>query len=386
MEKQTLNVEALMAVEQELQRAATDPKLRKRWERLEERRITPETEIAPMEFLFELFCKPCFPRGELVAMTGKAKSGKTFFSSILMALCFRKEILGMKRLQAAPLHVMWVDTEQSEESTQDILVNRVLRLVRGHTESTESAERAIPAGMMDVFNLRGVFWQERLSLVEAAIGKFQPDLVILDGIRDLIDDINDGVKSQNVLERLMHIASSRHCCIVCILHQNKAVDDRSMRGWMGTELSNKTFETYECSKQDGVFSVKQADTRKYEIADKLQFTIGEEGLPRPLTRREIEEGASTNAPSAESVVRPPFNEKYVLERKEKFVIFKLKELFTDALEGKVEMDDLSLRNGVMELARITSPNLYYSVLRKAVKEGVITQRLDDYNRTSYMLA
>ena len=31
-----------------------------------------------MEFLFRLFGKPCFPRGELVAITGKAKSGKTF--------------------------------------------------------------------------------------------------------------------------------------------------------------------------------------------------------------------------------------------------------------------------------------------------------------------
>ena len=45
---------------------------------LEQLRITPEKELEPMEFLFRLFGKPCFPRRELVAITGKAKSGKTF--------------------------------------------------------------------------------------------------------------------------------------------------------------------------------------------------------------------------------------------------------------------------------------------------------------------
>ena len=52
---------------------------------LEQLRITPEKELKPMEFLFRLFGKPCFPRGELVAITGKAKSGKTFVTSMLMA-------------------------------------------------------------------------------------------------------------------------------------------------------------------------------------------------------------------------------------------------------------------------------------------------------------
>ena len=47
------------------------------FEILDARRILPSTEIAPHEFLFEWNGKPCFARGELVALTGKAKSGKT---------------------------------------------------------------------------------------------------------------------------------------------------------------------------------------------------------------------------------------------------------------------------------------------------------------------
>ncbi len=48
-------------------------------------RITPSTNLPPMEPLFEMFGVPCFYRGELVADCGKAKSGKTTFLSILMA-------------------------------------------------------------------------------------------------------------------------------------------------------------------------------------------------------------------------------------------------------------------------------------------------------------
>ena len=51
---------------------------------LEKMRITPEKQLEPMEFLFRLFGRPCFPRRELVAITGKAKSGKTYVTSMLM--------------------------------------------------------------------------------------------------------------------------------------------------------------------------------------------------------------------------------------------------------------------------------------------------------------
>ena len=45
---------------------------------LEKNRITSTKELPPIEFLFSLFDEPCFPRKELVAFTGRAKSGKTF--------------------------------------------------------------------------------------------------------------------------------------------------------------------------------------------------------------------------------------------------------------------------------------------------------------------
>ena len=67
----------------ELAKAGTDPVL---LDKLRTDRITADKQLPPMEFLLSLFDVPCCPRGELVAFTGKAKSGKTFVMSMLMAV------------------------------------------------------------------------------------------------------------------------------------------------------------------------------------------------------------------------------------------------------------------------------------------------------------
>ena len=184
------NEDALLLIAQELELAGEDPEVLERRRRLQARRIDEHTSIPERKFLFQLFGTPCFPKGELVALTGKEKSGKTFVSSILMTLCVKKEVLDMVRLGEEYLRVLWFDTEQSEESTQEILTNRIMPM----TEVDD-----FPSEQFFVFNVRAESWQERLPLLEQAITDCKPDLVILDGIRDLVDDINDGKLAQAVL-------------------------------------------------------------------------------------------------------------------------------------------------------------------------------------------
>ena len=273
-----MNQRNLQLLQADAALAGTDDALRQRLSRLAQRRITPEKELPPMDFLFNLFDVPCFPRGELVGLTGRAKSGKTFVTSMLMAEAVAPQssseygsirIPQLHRRRQSPLRVLWLDTEQSEESTQDILRHRLLPM---------AGEGA--TAFLDVFNVRGECWQERLPLLEAAVTELLPDLVILDGIRDLVNDINDGVLAQEVIERLMRLAQEHQCCIVSVLHRNKSAEDRSLRGWIGTELTNKAFEVYGCEKADGrVFALEQLHTRKHDIFDTLRFTVGDGGLP-----------------------------------------------------------------------------------------------------------
>ena len=241
------------------------------FETIDARRITPFTQVQPHQFLFSWNDIPCFARGELVALTGKAKSGKTYVCSILMALAVKRQLMGLQRLQDEPMKVVWIDTEQSADSTQEILCIRIASLIG----------QSIPDNQYFVYNLRPDNWQDRLTLVLTCIGMHHPDLVIFDGIRDVVGDINNYQEAQTVLEKLLGTASYLNTCIVCVLHQNKSLEDKTLRGALGTELQNKSFETYECQKDPDtrIFTMRQIATRKYDITHKLEFTVNQEGLP-----------------------------------------------------------------------------------------------------------
>ena len=77
-----------------------------RW--LEQLRITRDKELPPMHFLFRIFGKPCFPRGELVAVTGKAKSGKTLFNSLLMAIRHLPQTILMMVVSVLPVAILFI--------------------------------------------------------------------------------------------------------------------------------------------------------------------------------------------------------------------------------------------------------------------------------------
>ena len=262
-----MNENVMSQLDAELEHAGEETALSPKMLLLEQLRITPEKQLKPMEFLFHLYGKPCFPRRELVAITGKAKSGKTFVTSMLMACCQIRDVLAFQRYGDEPLRVLWYDTEQSDESTQDILKNRVM---------TDDNLQGI-----DVFNVRSVSWKDRRQLLLEAVSHYGPDLVIVDGIRDLVNDINDGMLAQEVMEELMHLATQTECCIVCVLHQNKSGEDHNLRGWIGTELMNKAFEVYSCEKllPQRIFSLEQTLTRKYDIERTMYFEVGDDGLP-----------------------------------------------------------------------------------------------------------
>lgn len=241
------------------------------YEEIEARRIKPDSQVPKHEFLYRWGDKPCFARGELVALTGKAKSGKTYVCSLLMALAVKPQIMGIQRIQEVPLRVLWIDTEQSADSTYEILAMRIASLI----------EQPISDEQYFVYNLRSDNWQDRFSLVLTCISKHQPDLVILDGIRDVVGDINNYQEAQTVLGKMLCIASWSNACIVCVLHQNKSLEDKTLRGALGTELQNKSYETYECQKDPDtrLFTLRQTATRKFDITQKLEFTVNQEGLP-----------------------------------------------------------------------------------------------------------
>lgn len=386
----------LSLISEALSHAGEDQQLMERLAHLEQRRITPDKELPPMEFLFRLFGKPCFPRGELVGLTGKPKSGKTFISSILMTLCFREEVLTILRESPEPLRVLWYDTEQSDESTQDILKNRILPMIRppqsplkGDDLNAEdlfspSLNREGWGGSFNIFNVRQDMWRERLPLLEAAIRRFKPDLVIVDGIRDLINDINDGVLAQDTVERLMHLASEQHCCIACILHQNKSAEDKNLRGWIGTELTHKAFEVYECEKNDDrIFSFCQKLTRKYDILDTLKYIVDEQGIPQLASIEKVLESEQRQRQQSNSS-RPDLNRSYIINWDGNKPVFDLPTVFADAMpeQGKLYIAK-DMQQEVMKLTNITSPYFYNTLREQALKDGIVIKTNNEHGYVAY---
>ena len=165
-----------------------------------------------------------------------------------------------------------------------------------------------------VYNLRRDNWQDRLHWAEMCIVQHKPDLVIFDGIRDVVGDINNYTEAQTVLDKLLSLASWSGACIVCVLHQNKALEDKTLRGALGTELQNKSYETYECQKdpETRIFTLKQTATRKYDIGATLEFTVNQEGLPileqraRNQEAREHENNWYANQVHAQEIVPKVF--------------------------------------------------------------------------------
>ena len=226
---------------------------------------------------------------------------------------------------------------------------------------------------MDVFNVRAVEWKERRALLTEAVTRCKPDLVIVDGIRDLVNDINDGVLAQEVMEELMKLAADKKCCIVCVLHQNKGSEDHNLRGWIGTELMNKAFEVYACEKlmPQRIFKVEQTLTRKYDIEQTMYFEVGDDGLPRECAVPV--DGSAGETPAKERL--PQLNAEYIVhdDSVEQGWQFDVMRLFLDAMRGREEIGGGELRTEVCRLANITQYKFYNKLLQRAIDEKVIVK-------------
>lgn len=131
----------------------------------------------------------------------------------------------------------------------------------------------------------------RWRLIKSAIEMVNPDVVFIDGIRDLLSSINDEQTAVEIISEMTMLAEERKMCIWNALHQNPRFnpdsEDTKMRGWTGTELGNKVSDTLVSIKSktaSGVtFTVKQMDARGKDLDDwKFEVTddAGNLGIPK----------------------------------------------------------------------------------------------------------
>lgn len=211
--------------------------------------------------------------GNFSASTGKPKSKKTFnVSAIVASALSGKEVLCYTVcLPPEKKRVLYIDTEQSRPHCHKVL-ERILRLAGLPTDS-ECQD-------IDFLVLREFSPMQRRSIIDCALAERDDyGLVIIDGVRDLLRDINNPGESLDVINDLMRWSSRNNLHIHTVLHLNKA--DDNTRGHIGTELNNKAETILQITKK--IDNEKMSEVKAMHIRDRefapFAFEIGDDSLP-----------------------------------------------------------------------------------------------------------
>jgi hypothetical protein len=176
--------------------------------------------------------------GQLGAIVGEQKSGKTFVLRHLVAsaLSGGKECLTFSLAIPANKNILWVDTEQSEYFYK--ITQKELQDLAGVQNPPQYF----------AFHLRKYSVAERVKVLKKLVEEI-PDLglIIVDGIVDLCPDFNDTRHSSETMQQLMSITDGpSKPLLLTVLHVTKK--DGFMRGHLGTALQNKCDFALEVSK------------------------------------------------------------------------------------------------------------------------------------------
>ena len=253
-------------------------------------------------YMLEFNGVPFSTIGGIQAISGQKKQGKSFVLTQLIAAILGddseriQQYLPGLRVPDRTIEylghkpqVLYVDTEMEKLNTTMVL-RRVHWLCGWNLKEPNDRFNVLwlknmPRDGEEKAHLR------RYRLIRMAVELFQPDILFIDGIRDLLSSINDEADGIQILAELATMAEERRMCIWNALHQNPRADgngeEAKMRGWIGTELGNKVSDTLISLKSktnNGVtFTVKQQDARGKDMDDwKFEITddAGNLGIPR----------------------------------------------------------------------------------------------------------
>lgn len=261
--------------------------------------IRPDSEYAEMQYWLTYNGVGCFALGELIGLSGKAKSGKGLFCLFLIAAILKGKYGGFKA-ERNNTRVLIIDTEQTGYSAQNNL--RKVYSLCGWDSKVKNPR-------IDYYCLRDADIKTRRTVLENVLIERAPDVVFIDGSRDLIKDFNSIEESGELVNFLMRLTKQYNVTIVNVLHVNKA--DENLRGHLGSEVVNKASEVYHVTKSGTSFKVVQTECRNAPIDD-WAFELDEENRPVPA---EIERSVS-RADTREYLMRVEFAQ--LFEQKDKY--------------------------------------------------------------------
>ena len=202
--------------------------------------------------------------GNFSVIIGKAKSRKSFLATLLSGIVVSNT--RVKDIEPKTTgNMVYIDTEQGRW--------HVFRLAQRLKRIVGSKDK------FRVFALRPFTPAERIERINAIINE-SPELVmvVIDGVRDLVYNINDEREATNVSTQLMKWTYDHKIHICCVIHQNKG--DVNARGHIGSEVQNKAETVIEVEKVKGssILSKVSFPYTRGMAPNDIYFTI-QKGLP-----------------------------------------------------------------------------------------------------------
>lgn len=191
---------------------------------------------------------PLGTQGNLLCVTGGEGTGKSNYVASLIAGAIRQTATKIDTLGvevSENLHekaVLFYDTEQSE-----------VQLYKNINNLLRRSKRLTKPDYFRAYCLTGMSRKERLQAIMQSLDKYHYQyngiqLVVIDGIADLIKGANDEAESIAVVEELYRLAGIYNTCIITVLHF--IPNGLKLRGHLGSELQRKAAAILSIEKDD----------------------------------------------------------------------------------------------------------------------------------------
>lgn len=233
------------------------------------KRIRSTDSIKQNDFILKIGNTDKFSKGDISGWIGMAKSKKTFALTMFVSAL----VGGLKLFDVfnanSKCKVLYIDTEQSPADVQ-----RVTKRVKSLAGSEAN---------LFMYGLRPLSPKQRIEAIKVLLDQEKIDVLILDGVRDLLMDINNAVECTEVMTLLMKWSFDYDIHIATVLHQNKG--DGNSRGHIGTELNNKSQAILKVTKDDVDSSVSYIEEvfGRGKGFEKFSFRVNEQGLPEVVS-------------------------------------------------------------------------------------------------------
>lgn len=236
--------------------------------KLESARITISKDIKPPPPVIQIDNMEMYPvtimtEGNISVIKGRAKARKGFAVAMFTAAALSDEKVYHKFISNTKKLVVYFDTEQSSFYVQQAM-KRIYQVSNGN-----GFEKRFYC-----YGLRKFNPAERLEIIEWVFENFKNiGFVVIDGIRDLIKDINSPEESTMISSKLLKWSENTGAHILTVLHENPS--DGKLRGHIGTELMNKaeTVLRVEKMEQDKSISKLSCDMVRGRDFEDIFFRI-----------------------------------------------------------------------------------------------------------------